>query len=303
MPLRLVGLLLVGLLTAGCSPSADPASGRAPREDVAASDEPSPTTDEPPATEKPSVGDAQTGTHAPTTPAPGEGTEASSAFPLGDAVIAIDPGHNGGNAEHPEEISRLVDAGGFEKVCNTTGTATDSGYSEATFNFEVAHRLRRALEDRGATVHLTRDSNDGVGPCIDDRGRFGSAVGADLLVSIHADGAEPAGHGFHVLHPGELPGYTDDISAASAALAEALRDALVDAGMRPSTYLGDEGMMARTDLGTLNLADVPAVLVESGNMRNPDDARRLASAQGQELIAAALADGIASFLARGPGEP
>src|SRR3954451_19394199 len=46
---------------------------------------------------------------------------ANSARP---SVVALDPGHNGGNAAAPAQINRLVPAGGFTKPCNTTGTAT-----------------------------------------------------------------------------------------------------------------------------------------------------------------------------------
>lgn len=232
------------------------------------------------------------------TPTPSKQRRAtpSPPAPLAKFTVAVDPGHNGGNVEHPERINRLVDAGGFEKPCNTTGTATDHGYSEAEFNFEVALLMQRQLEALGAVVVLTRDDNNGVGPCIDERGRLGAEVGADVLVSVHADGAGAEDRGFHVIAPATVPGYTDDIDAASAALATELRDALVAAGFTPSTYRGTGGIDVRADLGTLNSSDIPAVIVEVGNMRNADDAAVMQSAAGRRRIAETLVTGIAGFL-------
>ena len=71
----------------------------------------------------------------------------------------IDPGHQLGNHNFPEQINRLVPAGGFRKPCNTTGTATRGGYPEATFAWRVALRLKAKLEGLGARVVLTRKVN------------------------------------------------------------------------------------------------------------------------------------------------
>ena len=80
-------------------------------------------------------------------------------LPLAGKTVAVDPGHNGANWSHPREINRLVDAGGFRKACDTTGTSTDDGYSEAAYTFDVARRLVRILRREGARVVLTRTSN------------------------------------------------------------------------------------------------------------------------------------------------
>ncbi len=78
--------------------------------------------------------------------------------PLRGIVIALDPGHNIGNGAHVSLINRKYWVG-LTKTCNTTGTATNAGYPEATFVFDVAARLRRLLTAAGATVVLTRDTN------------------------------------------------------------------------------------------------------------------------------------------------
>ena len=222
---------------------------------------------------------------------------ASTSGPLAGRVIVLDPGHNGENAEHTDEISQLVDAGGFEKACNTVGTQTSSGFPEATFNWEVGQLLAARLRADDATVILTRRSNDGWGPCIDARGRIAAENHADLLLSIHADGAASTEHGFHVISPSPLDGYTTATRAArSAALARAVRDAMVDARFVISTYAGTAGLVVRGDLGTLNLAGVPAAMIECGNMLNPGDSAVMESKTGRGRIAAALAAGVRHFL-------
>src|SRR5690606_22613066 len=75
-----------------------------------------------------------------------------SVKPLTGAVVALDPGHQLGNRRFPVQVNRPVDAGGLVKPCNTTGTATDDGYAEATLTFAVASRVRKRLVDLGATV-------------------------------------------------------------------------------------------------------------------------------------------------------
>ena len=54
----------------------------------------------------------------------------------------IDPGHQLGNHNYPGQINRLVPAGGFQKPCNTTGTATNGGFPEATFTWQVSLELK-----------------------------------------------------------------------------------------------------------------------------------------------------------------
>jgi N-acetylmuramoyl-L-alanine amidase len=61
-------------------------------------------------------------------------------------------------------------------------------------------------------------------------------------------------------------------------------------------YIGSEGLDVRSDLGGLNLSEVPKVLIETGNMRNAGDARRLESAAYRAREAAALALGLEAYL-------
>jgi N-acetylmuramoyl-L-alanine amidase len=228
-----------------------------------------------------------------------EPVQAMAARPLAGRVVAIDPGHQLGNSRHRAQINRLVWVG-LRKPCNTTGTATNAGFPEATFTWRVATALRDRLEALGATVRMTRTANSTRlwGPCVDVRGRFGARVHADVEISLHGDGAASSTHGFFVIRPGRLRGYTDDILAASRTTAIAVHGGLVRAGFRASTAYGGDGYDVRRDLGTLNMADVPTVMVELGNMRNAGDARCMTSSRCRGRYAGGLATGLRAYLLR-----
>ena len=224
----------------------------------------------------------------------------AAAGPLTGRVVVIDAGHQLGNHHYPKKINRLVAAGGFEKACNTTGTATNGGYREATFVWRVAQLMRARLESQGARVLLTRHSNrqDRWGPCVDDRGRKGNRADADLKISLHGDGSYAAGaRGFHVIAPTDRKPWTHDIFEPSRQLARQTRAALRGVGLRVANYTaGGDGIDFRSDLGTLNFSDVPTVMVELGNMRNPRDAARMTSRKGRATYARGLTAAVHRFL-------
>lgn len=289
-PALVVALLL---LAAACGPDAATATAPTPpgastTTDVAAP----PAAGPPPTTPQPTEPPTTTTTVPPLAP--------TGAGALTGATVVVDPGHNGANFLYPEETARPVDAGGYpSESCNTTGTSSADGFTESAFNWDVAGLLVDELRARGATVVLTRSSDDGWGPCIDQRGKVAWQNGAAALVSIHADGNDPAASGYHVIRPGLVPGYTDDVVAPSRALATEVSDRLAAAGFVPADYVRGAPVVERADLATLNNARVPAVMVEAGNLRNPEEAARLRDPVVQQALALALADAIAAFVAAG----
>jgi N-acetylmuramoyl-L-alanine amidase len=238
---------------------------------------------------------------APASPTPGGRAPAPSAKPLAGKIVGIDPGHNGGNFTDASYIGHQIWNGREWESCDTTGTETDGGYTEAQYNFNVARYLRADLRRDGATVVMTRTSNDGVGPCVDRRAQIINAGHADVAVDIHADGGPPSGRGFTILEP-VADGPNDRVIASSAAFGSDVRQAFLAQipAMPESTYVGDQGIMLRDDLAGLNLTTVPKVLIECGNMRNATDARMLVSPAFQRLVARTLAAAIVTFLRAGP---
>jgi N-acetylmuramoyl-L-alanine amidase len=236
------------------------------------------------------------GAHSASAPAGGGGGN-----DLAGVVVTIDPGHNGRNGANPGEINQQVGIGNGEtKECDTTGTETDSGYGESAYALDVALKLRRLLEEAGARVVMTREDNRGVGPCIDERARIGNEAKSDAAVSIHADGGPPSGRGYHVIFSTRIEGLTDDIYRPSRRLAADLRDEFGKVtGLPRSSYAGHNGLDKRSDLGGLRLSDVPKVFIETGNMRNAADAKKLESKRFRARIAEGIYAGLKRFLRSG----
>jgi N-acetylmuramoyl-L-alanine amidase len=244
----------------------------------------------------------------PSTPSTSSASSASSTSstpptprPPARITVVLNPGHNGGDAAHPDEIDRLVPSGyGNVKACETTGTDTDAGYPEHAFNWDVALRVRRILRRHDVSVIMTRHSDTGVGPCVNRRAAIGNAPGVAAVVSIHADGAPADGQGFHVNQDSRRPdGATARVAHQSIELGRAIHAALVrSSGLVPSTYIGTNGYYYRDDLAGLNLARRPATFLELGNMKNAHDAALQSSPAGRQRIAAAIAAGILVFVNR-----
>jgi N-acetylmuramoyl-L-alanine amidase len=230
---------------------------------------------------------------------PGASTSpARAGRPLAGEVVGIDPGHNGRNGQDPAFIGAQIWNGLEDENCDTTGTQTAAGYTEAQFNFNVASYLRATLIADGARVVLTRHSNTGVGPCVSTRAQIIDRAHADVAIDIHADGGPAGGRGFTVLQP-VADGPNDRVISASLRFGGDVRAAmLADTGMPASDYYGAGGVIFRDDLAGLNLTTVPKVLIECGNMRNATDAALLVQPSFQRKIARALAAAIVTFLRR-----
>ncbi|BBZ27460.1 N-acetylmuramoyl-L-alanine amidase [Mycolicibacterium madagascariense] len=211
--------------------------------------------------------------------------------------VFLDPGHSGVN---DSSITRQVPTGrGGTKDCETTGTSTDDGYPEHAFNWDLANRIAAELTAMGVIVELSRSDDTSVAPCNDQRAAAANSMHPDAEVSIHADGGPATGRGFHVNYSD--PPLNSAQSGPAIQLAETMRDSLVASGMQPSTYIGNGGLYGRADLTGLNLAQYPAVLVEVGNMRNPNDAAQMETSDGRQLYADAITHGIVAFLMQRSG--
>ncbi len=226
----------------------------------------------------------------------GRTAAAAARLPLQGKIVGIDPGHNGRNYTDPSYIGHLVWNGREWESCDTAGTETAGGYTEALFNFQVAGYLRAALIRDGARVVMTRTANNGIGPCVDRRSFIINGGHANVAVDIHADGGPSWGRGFAILEP-VADGPNDGVIASSGRLGAGIRAAMLAGTKMPvSDYDGKNGINHRDDLAGLNLTRVPKILIEVGNMKNGTDARMLTSAAFQRQVAAALLEAIIKFL-------
>ena len=170
----------------------------------------------------------------------------------------------------------------------------------------VALRLRDLLTERGVQVALTKRSERQM-VRNKERARIANAFRANLLVRLHCDAA--AGSGAATFYPDRQGkaadgkrGPSKQVLAATArvappfhrALARGLSGMLADKGLHSDvhTYVGGkQGALT----GSIH-SEVPVVLVEMCVLTNPRDEAALATAEGQERMALALADAVEAAL-------
>jgi N-acetylmuramoyl-L-alanine amidase len=230
--------------------------------------------------------------------APAQGpAQAAGRRPLAGKVVGIDPGHNGLNYTSPAFLNRKVWNGREREGCDTTGTRTAGGYTEARFTWNVAVYLRADLIRMGARVVMTRTGNRGLGPCVDTRSRILNRAHANVSIDIHADYGRLSGRGFTVLEP-VADGPNNKVIGSSRRFGRDVHTMMLrDTALRVSDYYGRDGYISRNDLAGLNLTTMPKVLIETGNMHNAADAALLVNPKVQRAVATALAAAIARFLA------
>jgi N-acetylmuramoyl-L-alanine amidase len=225
-------------------------------------------------------------------------TTSASRKPLAGKTIGIDPGHNGRNKDDPVRLNHRIWNGREWEACDTTGTETNAGYTEALFTWRVAGFLRADLRKDGARVVMTRKSNDGFGPCVDRRARILNRAHAKVSIDIHADGGPANGRGFTVLEP-VADGPNNKVIKSSLRFGSYVRAALLKYTRMPkSNYYGHDGLIRRNDLAGTNLTTEPKILIETGNMRNSTDARLLTATWFQKRLARAFTIAIVRFLTK-----
>jgi len=238
---------------------------------------------------------------APAPPAPSD-----MSAKLAGKTVFLDPGHQGPN--HTQNLARQVNDGrGGTKDCQTTGMTALDGTPEHTINWRVASLVRQSLEALGARVVMSRQDDTGWGGCVDERAAAANRSGADVAISIHADGAPAQDRGFHMIIP-QLP--IPDAKAAQVqagaglAATKAVRDAYLKAGFPAATYAGAvDGLQTRSDIAGPALTEVPNVFIEMGNGANKDDAAQLVSNDGQIKHAIAITTGLVTYLLGGQPAP
>jgi N-acetylmuramoyl-L-alanine amidase len=222
--------------------------------------------------------------------------DASARKLLAGKIIGIDPGHNGLNWTDPGFLNHKIWNGREWENCDTTGTQTAGGYTEARFNWDVASYLRADLIRLGARVVMTRTSNHGIGPCVNTRARILDRARANVSIDIHADYGPSSGRGFTILEP-VADGPNDKVINSSFRFARDVHATMLRyTKMRVSDYYGHNGYITRNDLAGLNLTTMPKVLIECGNMNNAADAALLVRPGIQRSIAEALFAAIIRFL-------
>jgi N-acetylmuramoyl-L-alanine amidase len=230
--------------------------------------------------------------------------------------------------EGPQDRSRplvVIDAGhgGHDPG------ATFAGFEEKRIALGLALALRDKLLQRGGIrVALTR--SDDTFLVLEERAEIARRLGADLFVSIHADSAGGdngiTGASVYTLSDkasdrqaeqlAARENSADEVNGVSlAGHSNVVNAILVSLSQRRTQEQSDElaNLIVREgehELGfhsdprraanfvVLRAPDVPSVLFETGFVSNLDDARRLASPDGQQHIADVMERAVRIYFAR-----
>jgi N-acetylmuramoyl-L-alanine amidase len=204
---------------------------------------------------------------------------------LAGAVVVVDAGH-------PSE--------------NGHGTTSRRGTVESHITLAVSRRLQTLLEERGATVVMTRTELNQV-VSNRERAEIANRAGAHLMVRLHCDARPESGTATYYpdrrgTSPDGSTGPSDEVIALSERLARIFHPALISA-MGPGW--GDLGVLgdSRTAVGARQGAltgsihsRVPAVTVEMVSLSNPRDDALITRPDGQDRMARALLAGIEAYL-------
>jgi N-acetylmuramoyl-L-alanine amidase len=241
-------------------------------------------------------------------PAPVKSLRDASGRPLRPLVIAIDPGHGG---QDPGAIGL-------------------NGNREKIVTLAIARELARQINATpGYKAFLTRDTD--VFLPLHQRTRLAKQAKADMFVSIHADAAEnraARGSSVYVLSTkgassqrarwlADKENAADLIGGVKVepgnTLASVLLDLTQSGNLRASedaasqvlTGLGRIGphhksSVERANFAVLRTSDIPAMLVETAFISNPDEEQRLIDPVHQQRIARAVLDGVNGYFTRQP---
>ena len=170
---------------------------------------------------------------------------------------------------------------------------------EGTQNFKLACKLKPALEEKGFTVLLTRNSIEDD-PSLEERGKLAGDHHAVLFLSIHsnAPGSATSPEAYHAVRGSEVY-YSLADEERNAVIARALNAAVVetmgtvDRGVKTRTYPDQPGINYYGVLRHSAAYGCPtAFIIEHGFHTNPEDAAFLSSDECLERLAQAEAEAI-----------
>jgi N-acetylmuramoyl-L-alanine amidase CwlD len=198
---------------------------------------------------------------------------------LAEKVIVVDPGHGG------------VDPGAVGK----------NSALEKDIVLAIGQRLALFLRQGGATVLMTRETDTDLSDPelsglyakkrqdLARRVALANKSKADLLISIHINSyPDPRQHGAQTFYQRNVP--------ESRRLAQAIQNEL-------NSFLNDDRRAPLTgDYYILRETKIPAVIVETGFLSNPREAKKLLDPAYQSKIAFCLFTGLVRYFAPEEGK-
>jgi N-acetylmuramoyl-L-alanine amidase len=245
-----------------------------------------------------------------------------------EVLLILEMKNNQTNSRNTRDILVAIDAGHGGKDPGAVG----KNILEKDVTRMIAKELERTLRDtKGYQPIMIRKGDTFVN--LDDRYQIAREQGADLFVSIHADGfrlSSVKGASVFVWSEEASSITADNLSkkvlttdpAVKAKIgkldvrdfdedaARALYEIAYEAKIENSTLLANhilkylkadpftkmhKNQVEYADFRVLKSVDIPSVLVESGFISNPDDAKRLAGKPGRRMIARGIFLGLHDY--------
>ena len=186
---------------------------------------------------------------------------------LSGARIVLDPGHGG----------------------KDPGAISATGVKEKDVNLDIARKAAEYLKKEGATVILTRSGDSFLE--LADRPKVADKNKADLFISIHSN-SNPSSQvsGTSTYYVRDAAKGADQAKTEGMYLARYLQSAL-------TSTLGrlDKGVLY-ANFAVLTRSNVPAALVETAFLSNPEEERMLKEEAFRDRAAQALVKGIKAYL-------
>lgn len=182
-------------------------------------------------------------------------------------IITIDPGHGGSDS----------------------GAVGPNGYTEKEGAFAISQKVASILNQSGAKVVMTRDSDvDVYGPNASARNELqarvdvGNNANSNIFVSIHCNAfVNPAANGTQTFYYGS--------SYQGQRLAQSIQEKMIEAnGLR------DRGI-STCNFYVVKHSYMPAVLIETAFITNYDEEALLSDDEWQTTMAKAIAEGINEY--------
>lgn len=170
--------------------------------------------------------------------------------------VVLDPGHGG-----------------------TDYGAIREGINEKDITLDLTQRVASILKSKGYKTAMTRTDDIYIG--LQERCDFTETENPEIFVSIHVNSAvatDPYGIETHYYHE------------PSKELAEVIQKHLIQ-----NIDTKDRGIL-KSKFYVINHTDVPAVLVETGFLSNPNERAELITEKRKQATAKAIAEGIIEYL-------
>ncbi len=208
---------------------------------------------------------------------------------LAGFTIGIDPGHQQRVNTYTEPIAPDSDVLANKCSAGTRGIMT--GVYEYEVALNVALKLKALLEESGATVAITRTTNN-VNLSNRDRGEFFGNREVDFAISLHCNGADDPGiRGAFVLVPTRerTQSYNENVRAAQTILERYCAETGLETRKR-------SGIVYREDQALFNWCNRPIICLEMGHLSNETEDLLLTNGAFQDKMAVGVYRGIVSYL-------